>query len=178
MNEDKGVASEGSMDRAFKFDLGRGVITGTKTDTRLFMFAALPNSVALAKIFETFKSGAAVMLHVLGKGYGSAVFTTVRKAGSTPQEMISFLVDASRNLGWGRAIVSGDMAKGTELRLEMQDCVICENLWQSGEPRCYFLGGVVQGMLEQIFSDEFSFTELECRSKGDYSCKFVFRRNA
>jgi len=172
-----GEGSYSGMDEPFKFDSERGIITGTKTGTRLFMFAVLPNSVALAKIFDTFGSGAAVMLQVLGKGYGSGLFSSLNKVWASPQDIISFLVEASRNLGWGKALMTGDMEKGTLLNLEMQNCVMCENLKRSGESSCYFLGGVVQGILEQMYGDQFFFKEERCKCKGDSDCTFVFRRS-
>lgn len=165
------------MDEAFKFDHERGIINGAKTGARLFILAVLPNSAAVAKMFDTFGSGAAVMLQILGKAYGSAFFPTLRKVSANPQEIIEFLVEASRNLGWGKALMTGDMIQGTVLNLEMQNCAMCENLEQTGESACYFLGGVVQGILEQMYGDQFFVKEEGCRCKGDSNCTFVFRRS-
>ena len=65
------------------------------------------------------------------------------------------------------------LAKAQGNRLDVPACPFCRNL-RSSSPRCHFLAGFVQGMLNSIPGLEAVWVhETLCRAKGDDTCTFV-----
>ncbi|MDH5810741.1 MAG: V4R domain-containing protein [Candidatus Methanomethylicaceae archaeon] len=56
--------------------------------------------------------------------------------------------------------------------IDIEDCFICKNV-KSQKPSCELLVGTIIGGCAVTFKEKFTAKEIECKAKGDNSCKFL-----
>jgi len=56
--------------------------------------------------------------------------------------------------------------------IDIEDCFICKNI-KSEKPTCELLVGTIVGGCAVTFKEKFTAKEIECKAKGDNSCKFL-----
>lgn len=81
--------------------------------------------------------------------------------------------DALASRGWGRV----EHAPGDEQRLgelRTHDWAEVDTSGEPTAPRCHFTSGMLGGMLSEVAGGDVAVAEIECRSRGDEQCRFVY----
>jgi predicted hydrocarbon binding protein len=74
--------------------------------------------------------------------------------------------------GWGR--VANEMLHSGVGALDAFDWVESEPDSGAGRPSCFFTAGLLANLLGHVCSDEVAVLEVECRSRGDSRCRFLY----
>ena len=129
------------------------------------------------RLYETFGSGAAVILYEMGVSAGeNKAKSVVEKYGANGLRALQIILAERVAKGWGIP----DIAEFDEKRLgaiiKVQDLFECLPFrGKHKESRSHFFRGYLTGVFNQLFHKEASTTEVECVAKGDASCKFTIK---
>jgi predicted hydrocarbon binding protein len=74
--------------------------------------------------------------------------------------------------GWG-SLQHSDVHPGIAL-LSAADWAESDNTSNEGLPSCYFTTGLLANVLGKVANGDVAVMEVECRSRGDAQCKFLF----
>jgi predicted hydrocarbon binding protein len=136
---------------------------------------------------EVGEDSAARALRIAGAAAGEAMFRTFAstldvtgeehdiRAGLTavPEERFWGAVSAFfAARGWGRlSFVAVHEGVGA---LEAPDWIEANTENGSARPACFFTTGLLAGLLGRVTGEEVAVLEVECRSRGDARCRFLF----
>jgi len=91
------------------------------------------------------------------------------------QDIISMLLDAIGSLGWGDHVVDKFDLLGGEITFTVSDNPIID-LCDTGEsPQCYFMKGVLSGMIREVTEIDFQPSSHTCRDENNI-CRLFFTR--
>jgi uncharacterized protein len=132
-----------------------------------------------AALIETVGADAAAhALRAAGYAAGDAFFSMLAGPGEADPGQAPadrFWHDLSRlftSRGWGQ--VSYQQAHDGVGSLEASDWVEARTDASSEQPSCHFTTGVLANILGHAADDEVAVLEVECRSRGDQRCRFLF----
>lgn len=123
--------------------------------------------------------GAARALHRAGHAAGDALFTLLSTGapGHSPAELGES--EFWRRLGalfaersWGR--LAFDAVHPGIGSIESTDWAEADPEGDSLRPSCHFTAGLLANLLGRTAGEEVGVLEVECRSRGDLSCRFLF----
>jgi predicted hydrocarbon binding protein len=125
-------------------------------------------------LFDTFKSGAGVILFNMGVGYSKKLGETIGKLRLETGEALETMQMLARAAGWGRMtlrMVDESMAECTVTR-----SAFIVRRSDIGPTSCHFLEGVLAGVASELFSAKYKAKETVCGSSGSAVCKFLVER--
>ncbi|MEM4573349.1 MAG: V4R domain-containing protein [Candidatus Caldarchaeum sp.] len=121
---------------------------------------------------STSTAAADALLWHIGKKYGRALAGRTKELGKTADESMAILALAAQKSGWGRIILENRLQLDETIKVFFENCAFCEGLHGENSPSCYFLAGILSGIAQRLFGEEFSARETECRAVGGNSCVF------
>jgi predicted hydrocarbon binding protein len=95
--------------------------------------------------------------------------------GHGDDEIVSFMCNMGREIGWGDFEVETLDKDGRELVVVVRNSAFAEAYGSAGEGVCHMIRGVMAGMAAGIFGTDVTSEETHCRAKGDDLCRFVIR---
>ena len=91
------------------------------------------------------------------------------------REIIEFMMNMGNQIGWGNfSLVRYDPSE-MHLCVAVEDSPFAEAYGQSSQSVCHLIRGVLAGMASVLFGGACLAEEVECRAKGDASCRFVIK---
>ncbi len=162
----------------FELDFRRGVMRNKYDGARVFVIAAKAFRTIEEGLYRSFSTGAAVMLRQMGYSYGKALAGRQRSLESGSNiAIVADLQAVALAAGWGRVSLPGDPLSDNNLKIIVEDCVFCTHYRQDvGEPRCHFLVGLIQGVAEELFMNQFIASETRCVRIGGPFCEIELTR--
>lgn len=138
--------------------------------------------VALAQ--EVGSDAAARALAAAGQAAGDALFGQLTAAAGDSDNGAAALADVSENAFWRRlsqlfssrgwGTLSHTPAHEGVGALATPDWVEADTKANSARPSCFFTTGVLANLLGNAAGAPISVLEVECRSRGDARCRFLF----
>lgn len=123
--------------------------------------------------------GAARALRRAGHAAGDALFTSLADAaGGTPPgeldeaDFWATLDALFAERGWGH--LTFEAAHEGIGSLESSDWAEADPAEAAGRPSCHFTAGMLANLLGRSAGGDIGILEVECRSKGDLRCRFLF----
>lgn len=95
--------------------------------------------------------------------------------GHSDEEIVSFMCNMGREIGWGDFEIERFDKDGRELVVVVRNSAFAEAYGSAGEGVCHMIRGVMAGMAAGIFGTDVSSEETHCCAKGDDLCRFVIR---
>jgi len=93
--------------------------------------------------------------------------------GFSDAEIIEFMMNMGNQIGWGNfSLVRYDPA-AKHLCVAVEHSPFAQAYGQSSQSVCHLIRGVLAGMAAVLFGGDCTAEEVECRAKGDASCRFV-----
>jgi predicted hydrocarbon binding protein len=149
-----------------------GVMIRKGSQSRVFVLAARAWEAIQLTLYERFSEGARIVLHDIGRVYGKELVRDIRGVDSDPLGMIDSLRALAASAGWGKFEIHGDEIFGSVLKVEVKECVFCENGEITERPNCDFLGGIIGGVVDALFGVVSHVREVKCTGRGDELCEF------
>ena len=153
---------------------GRSIIKSKLTKARVFIFPARTWAIMEDTLFRDFSTGAAVILHEMGRTYGGEFGSTMKKGKLDSEHAWGFARNIARDAGWGDVTVEGS---GLSLKITVRECVFCTGAGRLGSPSCHFLVGVARGIGEQLYGKNVVARETRCTRAGDEACVIELSRS-
>jgi len=166
----------------FELDFSKRILKNKRDERRVFISGAKAFATIQEGLYAQFPTDAPVILRQMGVSYGEAL---AKKNQNSEDQNTSMEIGIIADLqvlaavaGWGKISISGDIAHDSEVNVIVSDCFFCSfpPSYSSKGPRCYFLVGVVQGVVDQLFPEEFIASESKCTSTKDKFCEIALRR--
>jgi predicted hydrocarbon binding protein len=129
------------------------------------------------RLYETFGSGAAVILYEMGVSAGENKAKNVsEKYGVNGLKALRIILAERVAKGWGIPNIAEFNEERLEATISVQDlfeCLPFKGKYKEG--RSHFFRGYLTGVFHQLFRKDASTTEVECVAKGDANCKFTIK---
>jgi predicted hydrocarbon binding protein len=113
--------------------------------------------------------------YVSGREEGNALLTQARAHGvKSPESLPAAILTAveETNMGYGKITID-DINFGTwTFKISVANSFEVDSTGRSGRPTCIFILSYLKGFFSQLVDKDLGGKEVECRSKGDQSCKF------
>lgn len=122
---------------------------------------------------STSKAAADALLWHIGNRYGLALSRRTKEMGKTADEGMAILVLAAQKSGWGKISLENRIKKDATIKVSFENCAFCEGMHGESSVSCYFLAGILSGIAQGMFGEEFSARETECRAVGGNHCNFL-----
>jgi len=114
--------------------------------------------------------------YVSGREEGNALVVQARAHGITsPESLPAAILSAveETNMGYGKITID-DINLGTwTFKISVANSFEVDPAGRSGNPTCFFTLSYLKGFFSQLVDKDLGGKEVECRSKGDQSCKFL-----
>ena len=113
--------------------------------------------------------------YVSGREEGNALLAQAKAHGvRSPESLPAAILTAveETNMGYGKITID-DINFGTwTFKISVANSFEVDSTGRSGRPTCVFILSYLKGLFSQLVHKELGGKEVECRSKGDQSCKF------
>ncbi|MDW8033393.1 MAG: V4R domain-containing protein [Nitrososphaerota archaeon] len=145
----------------------------TAFDEKSFTFRVETFGSILAKLYEKFGTGAAVILYEMGSIAGESKVKSIYKKRRMDKSTILKLIMAERIAkGWCVPEIVDFSSKGAIIVAhELFECLYFKG--KQDKSMSHFFRGYLAGIFRQLFNKEASVSEVECIAKGDDTCKYV-----
>jgi predicted hydrocarbon binding protein len=165
----------------FELDFGRGVLRNKHDKRRVFIIGAKAFRTIQEGLYARFSTSAGGILHQMGRSYGEALAgNQLLSEQDTHVGIIADLQVLAKVAGWGKISINGDFLLDDEVKLIVDDCVFCTATSSSNahvdKPRCHFLVGIVQGIVDRLFPEQFIASESKCMYLEDVYCEITLLR--
>ena len=91
------------------------------------------------------------------------------------REIIAFMMNMGNQIGWGNFNLGRYDPTEKHLCVCVKHSPFAQAYGQSSRGVCHLIRGVLAGMAAVLFGGDCSAQEVECRAKGDASCRFVIQ---
>jgi predicted hydrocarbon binding protein len=128
-----------------------------------------------ALVAEMGEEAAARILRSAGAAAGDALHEMLGQGGRDARDEQAFwreLSDFFQNRGWGR--LSQEQPHPGVAALDSADWVESDPEGVEARPSCFFTTGMLANLLAREAGDSVAVLEVECRSRGDLRCRFLF----
>jgi predicted hydrocarbon binding protein len=113
--------------------------------------------------------------YVSGREEGTALSAQAKAHGiRSPESLPAAVLTAveETNMGYGKIAID-DINFGTwTFKISVANSFEADSTGRSGKPTCHFMLSYLKGLFSQLVHKDLGGEEVECRSKGDQSCKF------
>jgi len=125
-------------------------------------------------LYETFASGAVVIIASMAKACGRKLCTKIRGDAEGLEESLSRLSESMSERNWGEFSFSDvDFKNGTG-KITVKNSFETREQKATGKLGCYFLANFTAGFLSELFVRDINVMEKKCVSKGGEHCEFEF----
>lgn len=155
-----------------QYDEGRGTLTFK--DVR-YMLIRPDTVVDFQKAVEAALGEATAEMMMAG-GYTGGSRSSQRYKeifGYSDEEIVAFMCNMGREIGWGDFQVEEFDKDGRELIVRVSNSAFAEAYGRANRGVCHMVRGVLAGMAAGIFGREVRSEETHCLAKGDQLCRFV-----
>jgi predicted hydrocarbon binding protein len=127
-----------------------------------------------ALVAEMGEEATARMLRSAGAAAGDALHGMLSQHPDPRDEQTFWreLSDFFQNRGWGR--LSQEQPHPGVAALDSPDWVEADPEGVEARPSCFFTTGMLANLLAREAGDSVAVLEVECRSRGDLRCRFLF----
>ncbi|HKT21690.1 MAG TPA: hypothetical protein VJR06_03575, partial [Nitrososphaerales archaeon] len=80
--------------------------------------------------------------------------------------------------GWGRVEVSGDVRGGSDVRVEITNCVFCSAGAAARGGRCDFIAGVAEGLAKATYGHEYRTGHVDAGVGAETKCTILVSRTS
>lgn len=145
------------------FEISRAAFTDK---INISVLRALNNSV-----LETQINGGEI-LYFSGKFIGEELIENHKKKIKDIDNILMLIKQLFKNLMIG--ILRNAKIKDDKITIDLEECAFCEkkNLGLNKENKCYFLSGLISGMIAQALGYSSAGKEISCRNMGNQACRF------
>src|SRR5713101_1692079 len=113
--------------------------------------------------------------YVSGREEGNALLTQAKAHGvKSPESLPATILTAveETNMGYGKIMID-DINFGTwTFKISVANSFESDSTGRTGKSTCFFILSYLKGLFSQLVAKDLGGKEVECRSKGDQSCKF------
>lgn len=88
-------------------------------------------------------------------------------------EIIDFMMNMGNQIGWGNFSLERYDPTAKHLCVSVNHSPFAQAYGASSHAVCHLIRGVLAGMASVLFAEECMAEEVECRVRGDESCRFV-----
>jgi predicted hydrocarbon binding protein len=140
---------------------------------RSFTFRVETFGSMLARLYERFGTGAAVILYEMGIAAGESKAKSVTKKYRLDKlKTLKLILEERSAKGWCMAEIVEFSSKKVMLVVnDLFECVPFKGKQENAVSQ--FFRGYLTGICRQIYGKDISVTETECVAKGDAACKFM-----
>jgi predicted hydrocarbon binding protein len=130
------------------------------------------------ELMELTKDAGPVILYQLGQSYGFEVGIQGKDIVKDPTMAVRFLEYYGLLAGWGR-FEAPELEKKADRLAESVTVKVYNNFFaratksETGNPSCFFVSGLLAGVLEGLLGDHCNCLEIECMSTGSEYCEFI-----
>lgn len=128
------------------------------------------------KMYDSFQSGASVILYEMGLGYGELMGRRMKEIGTSRLQIVKDLIELGKTHGYGefstpflKMIISGIRGEPT---VRLENSFFASAVGSTGKTECYLIAGIIAGANQILFNRKFTCAEEKCLSKGDPYCEF------
>jgi predicted hydrocarbon binding protein len=133
------------------------------------------------KLYDSFQSGASVILYDMGLGYGELMGKSIQRMGTHQLKIMTDFMNLGKRRGYGtfhtpllKLILSGIQGEPV---VRLRDSFFSTTVGKTGKTECYLLAGIIAGAAMVILKkDDIVCIEEKCLSKGDRYCEFKIKR--
>lgn len=131
------------------------------------------------ELIELLQDQGPLVLYQLGVGYGVEVGSQAREVSEDVVSAIKFFEYYGLLAGWGRLETSEFEPIEGRLRVKIHDSFFARSAKSdNGQPSCYFVSGMLAGLLEGLTEEGYQCLEIKCLCSGSKFCEFVLKRNS
>lgn len=125
-------------------------------------------------LYETFASGAVVIIASMAKACGRKFNAKIRGDAKGFEEALSRFSESMRERNWGEFSFSDvDFKNGTG-KITVKNSFETREQKATDKLGCYFLANFTAGFLSELFVRDINVMEKKCVSKGGEHCEFEF----
>ena len=113
--------------------------------------------------------------YVSGREEGNALLAQARAHGvKSPESLPSAILTAveETNMGYGKITIDDINFGSWVFKISITNSFEADPTGRTGRPTCAFILNYLKGLFSQLVGKDLGGKEMECRSKGDQSCKF------
>ncbi|MDV3244076.1 MAG: hypothetical protein LYZ66_02725 [Nitrososphaerales archaeon] len=134
------------------------------------------------RLFESFQSGATVILYEMGLGYGRLMGKRILQMGQSKLRIYRRFMNRGKYTGLGefdtpllKTIISG--LKGEPV-VRLKNSFYAASVGRTGQEECFIMAGTIAGSASVILSKELDCKETMCISRGDAYCEFQLKEKS
>ncbi|AIC16174.1 V4R domain-containing protein [Nitrososphaera viennensis] len=134
------------------------------------------------ELMDLSKDSGPVILYQLGLNYGWEVGGQGKDLIKDPLAAVNFLEYYGLLAGWGRfeaselQLTQGRLAKPIVVKVFDNFFARAAGRSETGNPGCFFLSGLIAGVVDALFGAHHNCLEDKCISAGSECCEFVVAR--
>jgi predicted hydrocarbon binding protein len=132
----------------------------------------------MQEVNKTLGTGACVVWYLGGKGAGKSLAGIIQKRTQSDdmQEIWRKIVEIYGRCGWGKVQPIMFRQETSEFLIRIYDNAFVKGI-RSQTSSCYYVKGLLEGILEQLTGKHAKSEEIKCMAKGDPYCEFVLVLN-
>jgi predicted hydrocarbon binding protein len=129
------------------------------------------------RLYDTFQTGASVILHQIGMGYGEVMGKAISALGGSRLQNYRKFIDRGRHQGYGifhvPLLETLTSSFRGEVIVRLKNSFFSLSAGVTGQTECQIVAGMIAGAAPfTIGKKEFNCVETKCLSKGDTFCEF------
>jgi len=126
------------------------------------------------EVSKVLGTGASVIWYLAGKGAGRSLANLIqrRTKTNTLQEIYEKVAEIYERCGWGSLQSVMFRQKTGEFLLRIHNNAFARGV-RSQTSSCYYVKGLLEGILEQLTGRHSKSEETKCVAKGDAYCEFI-----
>lgn len=158
-------------------DSETGRLFDSLTQTHLFMMDEDFYRGLRTRLFNIFQSGASVILHEIGFGYGQIMGKNISETGGSRIEIYKKFIERGKHQGYGIfqvALLGALTSTFTgEVVIRLKNSFFSLSAGKTGQTECQIVAGMIEGAAPFLLGKkQFKCLESKCLSKGDPLCEF------
>lgn len=158
-------------------DTETGRLFDSLTKTHLLMMDEDFYRGLRSRLYETFQSGASVILREIGVGYGQIMGKAISEMGGSRIEVYKRFIERGKHQGYGIfhvAVLEALTSAFTgEVVIRLKNSFFSLSAGKTGRTECQIVAGMIAGAAPFLLGKkEFDCVETKCLSKGDSLCEF------
>jgi predicted hydrocarbon binding protein len=132
----------------------------------------------MTEVNKIFGTGASVVWHLAGKGAGKSLANLMGKKAKSDSilDVCKKIAELYERCGWGKVQPIILRQKTSEFLIRIYNNAFARGI-QSQTLSCYYIKGLLEGILEQLIGKHARSEETKCISKGDPYCEFILVLN-
>lgn len=150
----------------------QGVIRHLGTEWILMRVETLQGM--MQEVNKVLGTGACVVWYLAGKGAGKSIADFIQKRTKldSMQKICKKIAEIYERCGWGRMQQIMFRQETSEFLIRIYNNAFVRGI-ESQTSSCYYVKGLLEGILEQLTGKHAKSEETKCMAKGDLYCEFI-----